>query len=126
MMNLVTAVNLGDPGSSQVDVSCELLLEFESGSRIPLITDRGWGSTEKWPTASLADLESVARMVVGPDGATGDLTEQDMERGHWSSLARQAQAMGVPIQAGALAELPLRVEFSDEVIARVSRPPRPA
>lgn len=87
-MQLITRVDVSDPGSCEVNADCVLLLELDDGRRLPLLTDRGWGETQLWSQTTLAELEPVARMVVGPDIPFGDLTEDDMAHGHWLTLAR--------------------------------------
>ena len=122
-MQLVTRVDVGDPGSREVDADCLLLLELDDGRRVPLLADRGWCESQLWSQATLADLESVARMVVGPDAPFGDLTEDDMARDHWLALALQAQMQSLAVSAEDLARLPHRVEFTQGVLSRVDGSP---
>ncbi|MFF5325249.1 hypothetical protein ACFY2Y_16185 [Janibacter hoylei] len=122
-MQLITRVDVSDPGSCEVNADCVLLLELDDGRRLPLLTDRGWGETQLWSQTTLAELEPVARMVVGPDIPFGDLTEDDMAHGHWLTLARQAQSQNVGVSAEDLAKLPHRVEFTHEVLHRVEGSP---
>ena len=125
-MEIVVRVSVGDPKSHHVDAACHLFLEIASGRRIPLLTDRGWGSSCRWADASLPGLESDAVMVVGPDEPFGELTESDMASDHWSHLASVAQAQGVSIDAAALAHLKQRVEFADDILRRVGASAGPA
>lgn len=119
-MRFVTRVDVADRRSQVVDVSCWLLLELEDARQVPLLTDRGWGTSGEWVHTSLTDLASVARMVIGPDGAADDLSEADMARGYWSFLARRAREQGVLVTAEGLSQLPHRVDFTPAVLERVN------
>lgn len=88
-------------------------LELDDGRRILLLNDRGWSLSGPSPlvvTADEADL--TTRAVVGPDGAYGDRTDEDMARDHWESLARDAADQGVEITADRLRQLPHDVILS--------------
>lgn len=104
-----------------MDASCLLSLELDDGERVPLLTDRGWASSELWEDADVADMESVALVVVGPDAPYDDVDEVYMARAHWAGLEREARCRNVDITAEQLSGLPHHVEFSEDVLARVTR-----
>lgn len=118
-MELVTVVRVTDPTSRRVGVDCWLFLELDDGERLPLLTDRGWGSNQPWEQTDLKSMGPDALMVVGPDAPFGDLDEDDMARGHWAHLESTARRGGFRITAEQLSALPHRVEFTEDVIARV-------
>src|SRR5699024_5131855 len=109
-MNLGTLVDVGDPLRNTVDATCLLSIELNDGERVPLLTDRGWASSGLWTQTSMEDLETDALMVVGPDAPFGDLTEDDMARGYWKGLEREARDRQVALSAEQLASLPHHVE----------------
>lgn len=98
-MELLTRVDVGDLRRPQVDAMCLLSLELDNGERVPLLSDRGWGTTALWTETSMEEMERDARTVAGPDAPFGDHTEEDMARGYWTTLAREARARNVAITA---------------------------
>lgn len=118
-MNLVTRVDVGDRRSSKENAKCLLSIELDDGERVPLLTDRGWGSSGSWTETSMEEMEVMALTVVGPDAPFGELTEEEMARGYWQHLEREARDRNVVISAEQLAGLPHHVEFTEVVFARV-------
>ncbi|WP_114905904.1 hypothetical protein [Ornithinimicrobium murale] len=118
-MELVTRVDVGDPRRTRVDAKCLLSIELDDGERVPLLTDRGWGSTALWTETSMEEMEADALTVVGPDAPFDDHTEEEMARGYWKTLEREARDRNLAITAEELAGLPHHVEFTEEVFTRV-------
>jgi hypothetical protein len=127
---LVTIADLRettDPREMSVAARHEAVLD--DGRRVVLLDDRGWTSglrgagvdesTDAWRFASEREITETARVVVGPDQAFGGRTQADMERDHWSWLARKLCAAGVRIDAGELRALPHDVVLGDRLRARL-------
>lgn len=112
----------GPAVSLHVEAHHELELD---GRRLTLLDDRGWsesGWDENGPAAlvvTLAEVESTARTVVGPDEPYDDHTPEDMARDHWESLARDAVAQGADITADQLRALPHDVVLGPRLQALV-------
>ncbi|MEV0146140.1 MULTISPECIES: hypothetical protein [unclassified Nonomuraea] len=120
---LVVTVDVDHQAADTVSVSALLEAELADGSRVPLLTDRGWGSSQGWAAASAADIRETARTVVGPDEPCGGRSREDMEADHWASLQQIAQRQGVMVEASALRRLPLDVVLSRRVLARIAGEP---
>lgn len=118
-MKLVTLVSVADPDSRRVNLRCLLSIELDDGERVPLLADRGWGTTELWAQTTMAELEDVARMVSGPDDPSGDLSAEDAVRGYWRGVEREAKDRHVFVTAEQLADLPHHVEFNEDIFTRI-------
>ncbi|WP_205304736.1 hypothetical protein [Nonomuraea montanisoli] len=116
---LVTFVDVDDQAAGTVSVSARLEAELVDGTRVPLLNDRGWGSSQGWAATSVADLQETARTVVGPDEPFGGRSQEEMEAGHWASLQQIAQREGVVVDAATLRRLPHDVVLSRQVLARI-------
>jgi len=104
---------------------------LEDGRRVVLLDDRGWseelrgaGANEVadiWALSSEQEIAETARTVVGPDEPFGGLTRDDMEIGHWKTLAEKLHAHGVVVGAGELKRLPHEVALSEALLARLGQ-----
>jgi hypothetical protein len=115
-----------DPGDLAVSVRHEAVVD--DGRRIVLLDGRGFTESlrgpgadrlDVWTSTSEDDLARTARVVVGPDEPYGDLTQADMEAGHWATLADVLRAQGVQVDADELRRLPHDVELTDALRARL-------
>ncbi|MEU4575305.1 hypothetical protein [Nonomuraea sp. NPDC023979] len=120
---LVTSVEVDDQAAGTVSVSARLEAELADGTRVLLLDDRGWGSSQRWAATSAADVRETARVVVGPDEPSGGRSQEDTEAGHWGSLQRIARQQGVVVDAATLRRLPHDVVLSREVLARLGGEP---
>jgi hypothetical protein len=117
---LVTFVDVDDQAADTVSVSACHEAELADGTRVLLLNDRGWGSSQGWAATSVADIQETTRAVVGPNEPFGGRSQEDMEADHWASLQQIAQRQGVIVDAGVLRQLPHDVVLSQQVLARVS------
>lgn len=104
-----------------ISVRHEALLR--DGRRVPLLSDRGWTSSGPgniWGLTSVEDIVRTARMVVGPDEANGDHTDEDMALAHWEHVARILAVHGVTAGPGELRVLPHDVELSERLRDRLT------
>lgn len=106
---------------STVDVACVLELELASGSRVPLLSDRGWTSSATWDQLTVEEVAETALTVTGPDEPGPGVTGDEEEAAHWAHLAAQARAAGVPAGADELRALPLEPEAAPELAAHLRR-----
>jgi hypothetical protein len=103
---LVTHVDIGgDPADTRtMQVSARLEALLVDGRRLPLL-DRGWSSSihalrehgdpapdpaefpDVWTSPSVQEIEEDARAAVGPDEPNGGYSREEVEAGHWHSLA---------------------------------------
>jgi hypothetical protein len=128
-VRLVTVADVAapaDPGDLAVSVRHEAVVD--DGRRIVLQDGRGFTESlrgpgadrvDVWTSTSEDDLARTARVVVGPDEPYGDLTQADMEAGHWETLADVLRAQGVQVDADELRRLPHDVELTDALRARL-------
>ena len=65
------------------------------------------------------DLEDTARVVVGPDEAFADHSQDDMAADHWAHVARVLQQHGVGVTPHELTNVPHDVVLSERLLARV-------
>ena len=111
---------VADPRQMSVSVRHEAVLM--NGGRVLLLTDRGWsasGPPNIWAGTSVEELTDTARMVVGPDEPFGGRAQQDVEAGHWTSLAAVLRRQGVDATASELRRLPHDVVLSEQLLARI-------
>jgi hypothetical protein len=128
-VRLVTVADLGEPvNPGDISVSARHEAVIDDGRRVVLLDGRGFteslrgpgaGEVDVWTTTSEDDLGRTARMVVGPDEPFGDLTQADMEAGHWTTLVDTLRSQGVEADADELGRLPHDVELTDALRARL-------
>ena len=131
-VRLVTVAGLGsdvDAEPQRISISAVHVAVLDDGSRAVLLDDRGWAesirgpgideSTDIWAVTTEDQIARTARMVVGPDEPFGDLTQADMEAGHWKTLAGTLRAQGVSADPEELSRLPHDVELTDALRARL-------
>ncbi|NUW39342.1 hypothetical protein [Nonomuraea rhodomycinica] len=123
---LVTFVDVDGQAADTVSVSARHEVELADGTRVLLLHDRGWGSSQGWAATSVADVQDTTRTVVGPDEPFGGRSQEDMEADHWALLQRIAQRQGVVVDAATLRRLPHDVVLSPQVLARIEGYPDPA
>jgi hypothetical protein len=123
---LVTFVDIDDQATGTVSVSARHEAELADGTRVLLLNDRGWGSSQNWAATSAADVRQTTRTVVGPDEPFGGRSQEDMDADHWASLQRIAQRQGVVVDAATLRRLPHDVVLSRRVLARIGGNPNTA
>ncbi|MGH3762646.1 hypothetical protein [Actinophytocola sp.] len=116
---LVTFVDVDDELADTVSVSARHEAELADGGRVPLLDDRGWGTTQGWAAASADDMRETARMVVGPDEPDEGGSREDMAAAHWACLSRVAQRQGVAVDAAELRRLRHDVVLSRRVLERI-------
>lgn len=110
-----TAVDLDQP-SDTVSVSATLYAVLDDGRRVPLLDDRGWGTTGRWDTTTVEEIEDTARTVVGPDEPVDGQTYEAAADAHWAHLAARLGGHG-----GDLRSLPHDVVLSERLRARIGR-----
>lgn len=124
---LVTHVDLDDAatGGRQLSLSARLEAVTADGRRLVLLGDRGWasslhGSGDMRARIAAEDIESTARMVVGPDEPMDDETHEQQAAAHWGSLARRLGRQGVDTDARELQRLPHDVVLSERLRAWIA------
>ncbi|MER6002805.1 hypothetical protein ABT120_29830 [Nonomuraea angiospora] len=120
---LVTFVDVDNQAADTISVSARHEAELVDGTRVLLLNDRGWGSSQSWAATSVADVQETTRAVVGPDEPFGGRSQEDMEADHWASLQQIAQRQGVIVDATTLRQLPHDVVLSQQVLARIGGNP---
>lgn len=113
-----------EPWQMSVSVRHEAVLA--DGRRLLLLGDRGWTSSggrnaDIWSTLSLEEIEHTARTVVGPDEPFGGRSHEEMEAGHWSSLAEVLRQQAVLVEAAELQRLPHDVVFGERLLGRIGQ-----
>ena len=125
---LVTFVDLDDDGADPSRMSCSARHEavLTDGSRVLLLDDRGWAGSmgrgsglDIWSTTSVADVELMARMVVGPDEPPAGRSHEAEAAGHWAALAGVLRHHGVAADPRELSRLPHDVVLSDRLRAKL-------
>jgi hypothetical protein len=122
---LVTYAELDDAGTGarELSVSARLDAQLANGRRLVLLGDRGWsswlhgGGAEIRAWISAEEIETDARMVVGPDEPGEGETHEQMEAGHWEFLAGVLRRQGVDADALELARLPHDVVLGEHLRA---------
>jgi hypothetical protein len=119
---LVTSADIDDRSGGQ-SIRARLDAELQDGMRITLLDDRGWSGSGGAAAFGRygEDVAETARMVVGPDGAYGEITQAEMDAGHWQFLADRLREHGVEIDGTELSALPHDVEVSERLQAQVAR-----
>jgi hypothetical protein len=131
---LVTHVDLDDAATHarQMSVSARLEAVLADGRSLTLLDDRGWGAwlhgggagdepADIRASVSVEDIETDARMVVGPDEPVDGETHEEMAAGHWSHLAGILGQQGVDAEAQELERLPHDVVLSGHLRAWLAR-----
>lgn len=126
---LVTFVDVDDQADDrQISVSARHEAELADGSRVLLLSDRGWGASgppDIWVRTSVKDIVGTTRTAVGPDEPFGGRTPDETEADHWSSLQQIAQRQGVTVDAAELRQLPHDIVLSPRLLARLGEGPAP-
>lgn len=112
-------VDIGVVDTRHVSVSARHEAELADGSRVLLLNDRGWASTQSWDATSREEIQETTRMVVGPDEPFEGLSGEDMAADHWNSLGQILHRQGVVIDAADLRRLPHDVVLSQRLLARI-------
>ncbi|MFI9592595.1 hypothetical protein [Nonomuraea sp. NPDC052265] len=120
---LVTFVDVDDQAAETVTVSARHEAELLDGTRVLLLDDRGWSSSQRWAATSASEMQETARVVVGPDEPFSGRSAQDMEADHWAALQQIAQRQGVTADAAELRRLPHDVVLSRQVLTRIGGTP---
>jgi hypothetical protein len=102
------------------------------GRRVLIFDDRGWswtvhragggeagGTLDPWGSTSLAEIESQARVVVGPDEPREGESQAHAAAAHWSYVADLLRARGVDATADTLRGLQHDVIVGDALRQRV-------
>jgi hypothetical protein len=142
LARLLTLVDINDTAVSAGSMSIAAVHEavLVDGRHIRLLDGRGWTSTlmtarresapgdrspervpDIWDTTSVEEIESHARMVVGPDEPFGGCSQEDAEAGHWAFLRDVLLRRGVAVDAAELQRLRHDVVLSERLLARVGR-----
>jgi hypothetical protein len=116
---LVTFVDVENQMADTVSVSARHEAELVDGSRVLLLNDRGWGSSQGWAATSVEEIQETTRVVVGPDEPFDDRSQEDMEADHWMFLHQIALRQGVAVDKAELRRLPHDVVLSQQVLARI-------
>lgn len=117
---LTTAdVDTTAPDDGRVAVQARQFAVLTDGRRLPLLHDRGWGSSGRWATITADDIAATARTVVGPDEPAAGQTQEQAAADHWAELAGMLQRHGVVVDAGELRRLPHDVELGERLRSRV-------
>jgi hypothetical protein len=128
---LVTRVDTDDDDGSdprRMSVSARLDAELADGSSVMLLNDRGWSGSlnrtseaipDVWAGTSVEEIEETARVVVGPDEAFDDISQEQMDASHWASLCEALGREGVVADPDELRRLPHDVVLSERLRARV-------
>lgn len=119
MARLVITADVDGPGAA-VSIKARLELEVAHEVRVLLLDDRGWSSTGLWTDVSVEDVRYTTLKTVGPDEPFGDLTTEDMERDHWTSLQQAARRHGVAMDAEQLRSLPRDVVLTPLLLDRMA------
>ncbi|MTE17765.1 hypothetical protein F0L17_01175 [Streptomyces sp. TRM43335] len=137
MARFVTHVELSDVVTDprQMSVSARLEAELADGRSLTLLDDRGWSSAlhgggEDRPAdirsyTSIEEIETTARMVVGPDEPTDGRTHEEVAAGHWARLAETLGRQGVDVDARELGRLPHDVVLGERLRAWIAGEDRP-
>lgn len=121
---LVTFADIDDVNDTgHVSVSARHEAELADGSRVLLLDDRGWGSSQVWAAESVEGIQEATRMVVGPDEPFDGLSQEDMATDHWDSLQQILRRQGVVIDAAELRQLPHDIVLSQRLLARLGANP---
>jgi hypothetical protein len=132
VIRFVTHVDVVDAvtDARQMSFSARLEAVLADGRSLTLLDDRGW--TTSLPRAgvdgpadirewiSVEEVETDARMVVGPDEPIHGQTYEEAEDGHWASLADMLRHQGVDANAHELEGLPHDVVLSQRLRAWIA------
>ncbi|MFF2377282.1 hypothetical protein ACFVUW_23135 [Streptomyces xiamenensis] len=101
-----------------ISVSARLEAVLADGRSLVLLDDRGWslsGAPGMRARVSAGEIESTARVVVGPDEPFDGRTHEQMADDHWSWLAESLRRRGVDVHAHELERLPHDVVLSERL-----------
>jgi MFS family permease len=136
---LVTIADVTDDGSgsSRLSVSVRHEAELTDGRRVLLLDGRGWTSQmsyyvssskelpqsfealDAWASSSIQAIEQTSRMVVGPDEAFEECTQEEMDADHWANLVEILRREGVAVAPQELQQLPHDVVLSERIRGRL-------
>ncbi|ALO68212.1 hypothetical protein NHF46_00135 [Arthrobacter alpinus] len=105
--------------SEQVSVSVLFQAELHDGQSVLLLDDRGWNSSQPWAEASQEEIESTARVVVGPDEPYGDQTATGAVTAYWNYIQNILAQNGVEISPAVLPAIPHDVVLGQSIIERL-------
>ncbi|CAL9396188.1 hypothetical protein SUDANB171_01357 [Streptomyces sp. enrichment culture] len=111
-------VDEGATTDRMISVSARLEAVLEDGRSLMLLDDRGWsfsGAPGMRGRVSAGEVESTARVVVGPDEPFEGRTQRQMADDHWSWLAESLGRRGVDVGAHELERLPHDVVLSERL-----------
>jgi hypothetical protein len=117
---LVTVVDLDDRDPSGHSAWAHLHAALRQGTWLVLLNDRGWSSGAAIAERSLREIETTARMVVGPDGPGPGQTDEQVEGLHWQFLVRKLHDAGIEVEVGELRRLPHDIEIGDRLRSRLA------
>ncbi|MFB7898210.1 hypothetical protein ACFC1B_17940 [Streptomyces xiamenensis] len=117
---LVTHADVDEGATTDrvISVSARLEAALEDGRSLVLLDDRGWsltGAPGMRARVSAGELESTARVVVGPDEPFDGRTHEQMADDHWNCLADALKRRGVDVHAHELERLPHDVVLSERL-----------
>ncbi len=115
---LVVTVASDPEPDGMAGCECHLWAEDSLG-RVLLLDDRGWGTSAAWSEVTEAGVVADALLVTGPDEPWGDMTQDDATAFHFRELAEIAARRGLVVTAAELEALPIEVELSKELRARL-------
>lgn len=123
MRTVVRLVSFADSDNvstcNSVEVSVRYEAELDNGKFALLLSDRGWGSTERWSDAKAQEIEETARVVVGPDEPYGEESVEDAALGHWTYIQEILARQGIGIGVSELRKLRHDVVLSERLRDRL-------
>jgi hypothetical protein len=134
---LVTFVDLRAEHLHQVSFSARHEAVLSDRRRVLLLDDRGWTSSAliavgpdgtrsksgaSWDGTSVEEIEETARIVVCPDEAANEDSQEDAEIAHWDHLARVLRREGITADAADLKLLPHEVVLSERLLSKIVKP----
>ena len=119
--NRLVVTVASDPGPhGTTGCVCHLWAEDSLG-RVLLLEDRGWGTSAAWSEVTEDSVVADSLLSTGPDEPWGGMTQDDATAFHYGELAQIAAHRGLVVTAEGLQALPIEVELSEELRARLRR-----
>ncbi|WP_104112055.1 hypothetical protein [Arthrobacter sp. N199823] len=100
----------------RVSVSVLFEAELDNGESVLVLDDRGWNSSQPWADASQEQIESTARVVVGPDEPYGDQTATGAVTAYWNYIQNILAQHGLETSPAELPAIPHDVVLSQSII----------